>query len=310
MSRARNLADLLDANGDVASGALDNAVTENYGFGGVIDGSTGYASSDYYSSSANLYGVVRHVSGVQNRFTSLQFDYSTADKTDLSTKTDAVFTWSYVFIDPATNDFYVSDNTPNIGSNTITIGGTDVVYLFPILSDDDSFVNFVMNGNKVVITAPLAKLGYSSSGNGSGGYQIYSQQSYNDLSTGYTVDLSSFIPDTALAVDLLWAHCENHRYDAGGLFRDGAYVRAYMSGPSSLARYLFTYRNQPYIDTPDVGGGYHSFNQNHARKTFYVDAFDWTQLEFVHYSTNNGLHGDGNTNFSLSLEGFIDRGVI
>jgi hypothetical protein len=147
-------------------------------------------SNSLSTSTATIVSAVRRVQGETYVFTNLTFNMPTNANTDTSDWTSGT-KWSYIYIRPTDNKFYISNTAPAAGLNYKTIGGSLVVYLFSAYTTPSTITSFNLVNNTyslqdsgVVSTYDLREIGFSLSYNWGGNQTI-------------TVDLSSLIPTTA-----------------------------------------------------------------------------------------------------------------
>ena len=255
------------------------------------------------STLANLYNVRRTLGNKTFNFHNLQFDFNTADKTNW-TDPGSSRKWTYVYIDPETEDFFVSDNHPNFGENTITISGNTVLYMFSIYADDTDFYDFHLAGSLYGIMAMEAKQGYSS--NYTEGLTLYYNQSLSSLNVN--IDVSGDIPKTASFVELSMLGQRKYRNDSGGFSRVSSRVLVTRKNDTNSGDILLTDRRIAYIDTP-VEGSYYPKETYGKRSWFNSLNLDFTDVT-IQYEGGNSGYSDGLSNIAFNLHSFIDRGVI
>ena len=223
--------------------AFGSAATTANGEGGHSN----IYSNSLSTSTATIVSAVRRVQGVTYVFTNLTFNMPTNANTDASDWTSGT-KWSYIYIRPTDNKFYISNTAPASGLNYKTIGGSLVVYLFPAYTTASTITPFDLNNNKYCLfanprsTYDLYETGLSLSYNWGGNQTV-------------TVDLSALIPTTAGNVYTAFRRSMMTRNDGGGTSGFNSYIEVQnKSGTWVLIGQHFDWF---HTKTPTAAGAYY-----------------------------------------------------
>ena len=250
-----------------------------------------------------LYNVSRRVDGKVYYFNNITFDITSVSNntTAWTQPANGSYKWSYVYINPSTNQFFVSDTGPSLGNNTATISSQLVVYLFPIYVDDNAFYKFDMIGNHVIITGENIYAGYTWYISGLGMYAATSTQA-----TG-TSNYSSYIPTTAAFVKIRMNGQWKYRNDSGATVYSVRYFYPRLSDGSGYSDSMVI-NDTRHWKTPTAGGSYYPITYQVMEHWFSTFEHDFTSVQWGWYF--EGYYGDGQTNHGFGMREFIDRAVF
>lgn len=309
MTRARTLADLgsqsLATDAEVSAAI---AASGKYG-SGYTDAVATAASGDPTSVTINR--AVRVVNNTEHEFTNLTFNMPSNANTDTSDWTDpgnGNYKWSYVYIRPSDDKFFLSNNAPAIGQNYRTIGGDDVVYLFPVYCDDNSVFRFTATNNDILIDQFNASYTYQSSRNVPGLRFAYQ----SNISTGTTqifnYNIDGYIPQTAINAEFGAGFTWNARNDSGGVAQARFLVR--LNDDTATARNLINIAEVKYSKTPTLIGDYYPEVHGYYYKRFTINpqVFDLTSGKLEIYYSHG--FGDGWNNIVWNMHQFTDRNIF
>lgn len=306
MTRARTLADLgsqsLATDAEVsaaiaASGKYGSGYTDAYSVGG---------------STAIINRAVRVVDNTEHEFTNLTFNMPSHANTDTSDWTDpgdGSYKWSYVYIRPSDDKFFISDTEPSVGENSRNIGGSELPYLFCIYSDNDNIRAFTISGNHYVITNQGASISHY---NVCAGLLLYSTSFGSPNSTtDANFNAASKMPNTASIWSGTFAHSAFLRRDAGGSGTTTCFLYIADSG-GSLAKIAGSSR-QHHVDTPTASGGYY-LTDNAAQTYFMVsnDEYDISNGRITWSASSGSIlaGGDARNSARVNLHSFTDRNIF
>ncbi len=249
--------------------AFGSAATTANGEGGHSN----IYSNSLSTSTATIVSAVRRVQGVTYVFTNLTFNMPTNANTDTSDWTSGT-KWSYIYIRPTDNKFYISNTAPAAGLNYKTIGGSLVVYLFSAYTTPTTITSFnltndtySLQGSGVFSTYDMREIGLSLS------YAYGTNQTF-------TVNLSSLIPTTAGNVYTAFRRSMMTRNDAGGTNNFSSYIEIQnKSGSWILVGQHFDWI---HTKTPTAAGGY--FIRNHTlpfELTLSTNVFNFAQCRYT-----------------------------
>lgn len=293
---------MLVYNGD-AWVALGSAATTANGEGG----SSNIYSTSLTTTSALIVSASRRVQGETYVFTNLTFNMPTNANTDTSDWTapanSSTYKWSYVYIRPTDNKFFLSNNAPAAGINYRTIGGSVCVYLFPAYTSTIYLYAFQLSNDyyRIEQFSATATLGLSASG-------ITLINSTSALSsTTATTNVTTLFPSTATFAVTGFRHSRNGRLDAGGFSSFSSFVQ--IQDRSSVFKDIFYTEGFEYLKTPTTGGAYFPVLRSiPAELVTSTKVFDFTKTR-IGWVYADGT-ADGYSGASWWLKGFYDGNIF
>lgn len=281
-------------NGSTWVGTTSAATTAN-GNGGHSN----IYSNSLSTSTATVVSAVRRVRGVTYVFTNLTFNMPTNANTDASDWTSGT-KWSYIYIRPTDNKFYISNTAPAAGLNYKTIGGSLVVYLFPIYATPSVITPFDLSNNK-----------YSLFGNPRSTYDTYEtglgiRYDWGSNQT-VTFDASAVIPTTAGNVYTAFRRSTMGRNDGGGSANVSQYLEIQnKSGTWGLVGQQYDWI---YTKTPTPWGDYYIRSiSSPFEVTLSRDVHNFAQCRYSWYGNLND--NSGYNGFGWWMKGFDDVNIF
>jgi hypothetical protein len=269
--------------------------------------------SNIYSNStvtyaATIVSAVRRVQGVTYVFKDLTFYMPTTANTDASDWTAPVnsstYKWSYVYIRPSDNKFYISNTAPAAGLNYKTIGGSLVVYLFPAYTSSSIIQNFQLDNSKYSCDQPYnARTTYRTYDTG---VQLNYDWGGGNRTTG-TANVTAAIPTSATELYIGFRNAYGWRDDSGNT----RYYSISLDVQNKSGTWVQVYSDDGYMycRTPDSGGAYFlrtvckSVELTLSTNTYNFAA---TRMTWSHSCTT----GDADTGAGFWLKGFNDGNIF
>lgn len=286
-------------NGTTWVGTTSAATTAN-GNGGhsnIYSNSTvGYA--------ATIVSAVRRVQGVTYVFKDLTFYMPPTANTDQSDWTAATNKWSYIYIRPTDNKFYISNTAPAAGLNYKTIGGSLVVYLFPIYATLTTIYNFQLDNNRYSCEQPNnARSTYRTQETG---ILLNYDWGSGNRTTG-TANVTAAIPTSATDLYIGFRNSYGWRADGGAT----AYYSISMDVQNKSGTWVQTYVDDGYVwcKTPSYGGAYYLRTVGKPSEiTLSTNVYNFaaTRMTWYHELTT----GDADTGAGFWLKGFNDGNIF
>jgi hypothetical protein len=302
MARARDIANIINSGTFATQESLSSGLDSKINFFSDI-----YASSTSGDpTTVNLVRAVRSLGGTSYEFNNLIFNMPSNSNTDISdwTSPGSSYKWSYVYIRPTDNKFFLSNNAPNRGTNFRTIGSSQVIYLFPIYSRDTSLYRFQLSGDRYSIQQMNAQRAYATTYPG-----IYINGAQVGINTSYQVDFDSRskIPETASNVELTFSVFVNKRNDSGATAFSRGYL--YMQDDTGSYQLIAAQQDYSWFKTPDLDGQYYLYHYLPLDR-FWISTTTYN----VQYTRANvffrGGFGDAATGWRFSVHSFIDRSIF
>jgi len=282
------------------------SVQSLFSVGGLIDGTENTRAN--YSTKVNLHHVIRHVGHRSHSFDNITFDISGSNEiSEWTVPSSGSFTWAYVYISSDGSTFYISDNAPAFGNNTRVISGNEVLYLFPIYTDDTNFYKFTMTGSEYQIVEVATRVLYSGNRDVEG-IQLYSNTGISSLDV--VVDITDKLPDTHLHTNFILGSNYRFRQDSSRTGQAYAWIEAPRIYSSSTIERIIYHRLVRHINTPTPEGDYYPYEIQVSRN--YVNSYnmDLTQFEVYYENSDSIKRTDGWSAVYVGFNKFIDRGVI
>lgn len=275
----------------------------------------GSGYTDAYSlggTTAVLNRAVRVVDNLEYEFKNLTFNMpanANTDSSDWTQPANGTYKWSYVYIRPSDNKFFISDNEPSLTNNYRTIGGVNMPYLFTIYTDDDFIYAFTITGSRYAITQNGARIDHY---NGAAGLELRAATFSSPTSTTNTdFDMSAKIPKTASIWDGSFNTSAFLRRDSGG--SGLTYCYFYIADHGGTLRIIAGNSRQHHVDTPTASGTYY-LTDNSGQSSFTVsnDEYDTTSCRIRWIGANGGILAGGDVRNSgrVNLHSFIDRNIF
>jgi hypothetical protein len=302
MARARDIANIINSGTFATQESLNlGLASKNTSFSDIHSTNS---SSD--PTSVQIVKATRTHNGITYNFNGLTFNMPSNSNTDTSdwTSPGSSYKWSYVYIRPSDNKFFISDSAPNRGENFRNISGNTLIYLFPIYSRDTSLFRFELFANHYEIQQINALIGNNIRVPG-----ITINNGQTPTNTSHTVDFSSVskIPNTASTFEASYRIFYVKRDDSGNT----GIVRGSLSMQNISGNYvdLTLIQDYTYYKTPDVSGQYfldarHESTKIQISTTFYNPAFT---RAFSNYRL--GVAG-GTQGWAFNIHSFTDRSVF
>lgn len=207
-------------------------------------------------STAIVQSAVRLVQGRFYFFNNLTFNMPSNVNTDTSDWTAPgtdVYKWSYVFIRPSDNKFYLSNTAPSAGQNYKTIGGSMVIYLFPIYSDSTVMHRFDLANSLYSLLDVATSQTYNTY---VAGINLVSQTNLavGAYTGGTSANATSKFPTTATLLNTRFNYSVNGRYDSGGVVN--VLFEPIIRDEAGTDRVIHTLSAYHYFKTPTDSGAY------------------------------------------------------
>ncbi len=290
MTRARDIADIWSREYQT-----DALYSSGYTEARTLDGT-----------SLTVTRAVRVIKGESHDFTNLSFSVPMDADVDVSEWADTGdWKWSYLYVRPGDEKFFLSDTAPNRGENFRTFDGEDVAYLFPIWINGSAIHSFVCSGNEFTITEVNGVDQYQTN---TPGMRLAYKTNVPHGGDWYDYDVTEKIPGTALLMENSFHANWGQRYDAGGTAQSHVYLKV-STANTGTEHYLARFDKADYLKTPGVGNHYQTRSRI-GNKAFTVstDVFDFSTSR-IYFYTNAG-QADGFNCFAWNLLSFIDRSIF
>jgi hypothetical protein len=213
-------------------------------------------AADTTSTTAIVVSASRTYNGRQYFFSNLTFNMPTNANTDITDWTapanSSTWKWSYVYIRPSDNKFYLSNTAPAAGLNYRSIGGSVCLYLFPAYTSSIYLYSFQLSNNNYSIEQKSALVLYQWY---EYGITLTSDWSSALTRTTSTVDATAAMPTTATELLTGFRHSVNGRYDTGGLV--GYEAAAQIQNSSGTWVDVHRINSYHYLKTPTSTGAYY-----------------------------------------------------
>jgi hypothetical protein len=269
--------------------------------------------SNIYSNSASITSATivsasRTYNNRQYLFSNLTFNMPTNANTDVTDWTapanSSTYKWSYIYIRPSDNKFFLSNTAPAAGLNYRTIGGSVCLYLFPAYTSTINILNFQLDNSKYSCDQPYnARTGYRTFDTG---IQLnYDWGSGNRTTT--TADVTAAIPTSATELYIGFRNAYGWRDDSGNTRE--YYVSMEVQNKSGTWSTVHVDDGFMYCKTPSSGGGYYLRTVHRpVELTLSTNTYNFaaTRMTWSHSCTT----GDADTGAGFWLKGFNDGNIF
>jgi hypothetical protein len=269
---------------------------------------TGVGHSNIYSNSlststATIVSAIRTYGNKQYLFNNLTFNMPTNANTDTSDWTSGT-KWSYIYIRPTDNKFYISNTAPAAGLNYRTIGGDVCLYLFPIYASPSTIYNFQLDNNRYSCDQPYnARTGYRTFDTG---IQLNYDWGSGNRTTS-TANVTAAIPTSATELYIGFRNAYGWRDDSGNTRE--YYVSMEVQNKSGTWSTVHVDDGFMYCKTPSSGGGYYLRTVHRpVELTLSTNTYNFaaTRMTWSHSCTT----GDADTGAGFWLKGFNDGNIF
>jgi len=274
---------------------------------------TGAGHSNIFSAStststATVVSAIRTYANKQYFFRNLTFNMPSNANTDASDWTapanSSTYKWSYIYIRPSDNKFFISNNAPATGENYRFIGGSLCLYLFPAWTSSAVILNFQLTNSEYSVLQPSnARSTFRTSDTGIG---LFVDWGGGNRTTG-VANVSANIPVTATQVYAGFRYSLGIRSDSGAT---GYYsASAEIQNKSGTWTTAYVEDGWLYIKTPSVGGGFFLRRISPpVDLTLSTSTLNFTAVR-LSWSTEFGTN-DADTGAGIWMKGFNDGNIF
>ena len=269
--------------------------------------------SNIYSNSASITSATivsasRTYNNRQYLFSNLTFNMPTNANTDITDWTapanSSTYKWSYIYIRPSDNKFFLSDTAPAAGLNYRTIGGVVCLYLFPAYTSSIYMLNFQLDSSRYSCEQPYnARSTYRTFETG---VQLNYDWGSGNRTTG-THDATSKIPTSATDLYIGFRNSFGWRADSANTY--GYSTSMEVQNKSATWTTVYLDDGFMYCKTPSSGGGYYLRTIGKTSElTLSTNTYNFaaTRMTWSH----DACTGDADTGAGFWLKGFNDGNIF
>jgi hypothetical protein len=269
--------------------------------------------SNIYSNSASITSATivsasRTYNNRQYLFSNLTFNMPTNANTDITDWTapanSSTYKWSYIYIRPSDNKFFLSNTAPAAGLNYRTIGGVVCLYLFPAYTSSIYMLNFQLDSSRYSCEQPYnARSTYRT-------FETGVQLNYDWGSgnrTTSTADVTSKIPTSATDLYIGFRNSFGWRADSANTY--GYSISMEVQNKSATWVTVYLDDGFMYCKTPSSGGGYFLRTIGKTSElTLSTNTYNFaaTRMTWSHDATTS----DADTGAGFWLKGFNDGNIF
>ena len=308
MSGIRRVSDLGSKG---VSSILDGSIQAADFAEGIITGSghSNIFSNSLSSSTATVVSATRTYQNKQYFFSNLTFNMPSNANTDASDWTapanSSTYKWSYIYIRPTDNKFFISNNSPSAGQNYRTIGGNLCLYLFPAYTSSTILFQFQLSDTEYTIqqlsgqvVSFTPELGLT---------LIYERFSVS--SAGNPTNVNTLIPSTAGNVYVGFRYSQIARDDGGATHAFSASAEIKNKSGTWIAVHKENGWRHFKTPTPTSNTFFLTMVSHPVELTLSRNLYDFTAVQ-VKWAYEGSSGGDGNTGAGLWLKGFSDANIF
>jgi hypothetical protein len=289
----------------------DSTATNGVSWQNIVTsgGHSNIFSNSLSTGTATVVSATRSYNGRQYSFNNLTFNMPSNANTDASDWTapanSTTYKWSYIYIRPSDNKFYISNNAPSAGLNHRTIGGSVCLYLFPAWTSSTIINNFQIADSRYTVQ----QLGAARST-----FRSYETGILLHLALGTggsydsgNINVNSIIPATASNVYTGFRSARGVRNDSGGHGYYSFTLR--IQDRSSVLADVYSQDGWAYVKTPTVGGAYFlRVIEPAVDVTLSTNTHNFSVARIL--SSAEQCTNDGDTGIGWWLKGFDDEHIF